>query len=324
MIIEKPRKLIRPIIPITAVQPYKLDTDKHPSLALMTTTLRANHRFAADSVDRGIALFGETWATEFEQVVSAMFPSAEAIAAAAKGYATFAMQSMRLQAAFEKERQYKKKTHEQASSEVYFNEKHMMQEYLPGLLLSHFLWPHHYRQLQFFDSAFVQAMRVAGATSFLEVGIGTGLYSGLLLRRLPEIKGVGLDISPSSKKFAETQMIALGVANRYHVELRDVTVTPVEPKADWLVCVEVLEHLDDPTAFLRGLRRNMAPGARAFITAALNAANADHIYLYRNSNEVLAQLIAAGFTLEQSFVGAAYKPSTPGVPVPEAAAFIVF
>ena len=309
---------------MTLMHTQKLDTAKYPNLALMTTTLRAKHRFAADSVDRGISLFGDTWAAEFEQVVSALFPNPEVLAAAVKGYATFAMQSMRLQVVFERERQYKAKTHEQASNEVYFNEMHMMQEYLPGLLLSHFLWPHHYRQLQFFDSAFVQAMRVAGATSFMEVGIGTGLYSGLLLRKLSSIKGTGIDISPSSKKFTEAQMLALGVASRYHVELRDITSIPIKPRADWLVCVEVLEHLDDPVAFLRGLRRNMAPGARAFITAALNAAHADHIYLYRNSNEVLAHLVDAGFTLEQSFVGAAYKPASPGMPVPEAAAFIVY
>ena len=303
---------------------YKLDRAKFSGLAQVASTLHVNHRFAADIVDRGAALFGEKWAIEFEQVLSAMFPSAEALAAAAKGYATFAMHSMRLQAVFERKRQYKAKTHEQASCEVYFNEKHMMQEYLPGLLLSHFLWPHHYRQLQFFDSAFLQAMRVADATSFMEVGIGTGLYSSRLLSKLPSVKGVGLDISPSSKLFTEAQMKALGVENRYLVELRDVTAVPMEPKTNWLVCVEVLEHLDDPVAFLRGLRRNMAPGARAFITAALNAAHADHIYLYRNSDEVLAHLLEAGFALEQSFVGSAYKPSAPGVPVPEAAAFIVF
>ena len=297
---------------------------QYPHLAQMGKRFRENHRFTADIVDRGVALFGELWANEFEQVVSALFPSAEAIGAAVKGYATFAMQSMRLQAVFERERQYKAKTHKQASDEVYFNEMHMMQEYLPGLLLSHFLWPHHYRQLQFFDSAFVQTMRVARASTFMEVGIGTGLYSGQLLRKLPSIKGIGIDISPSSKKFTEAQMLALGVASRYHVELRDITSTTIEPKADWLVCVEVLEHLDDPVAFLSGLRRNMAPGARAFITAALNAAHSDHIYLYRNSNEVLTHLVDAGFTLEQSFVGAAYKPSSPSLPVPEAAAFIVF
>lgn len=296
----------------------------YPRLACLSKVFQESHRFSGGIVDRGYALFGDVWADEFEQVLRSLFPTDQAIIDAAKGYATFSMQSMRLQAAFERQGVYKEKNHQQASDEVYFNEAHMMQEYLPGLLLSHFLWPHHYRQIQFFNSAFVQAMRVADATSFMEVGIGTGLYSGLLLRALPKVRGVGLDISPSSKHFTESQLSALGVADRYNVELRDVTAEPMEPKANWLVCVEVLEHLDDPVAFLRGLRRNMAPGAKAFITAALNAAHADHIYLYRNSNEVLAHLNEAGFTLEQSFVGAAYKPSAPGVPVPEAAAFIVY
>jgi SAM-dependent methyltransferase len=302
----------------------KIFAAKYPSLALISDTFRAKHSFASASVDRCIELFGETWASEFEQVIISLFPTPEAIMAAVKGYATFAMQSMRLQATFERELKYKTKTYYQAASEVYFNEQHMMQEYLPGLLLSHFLWPHHYRQLQFFESTFVQAMRVSRATSFLEVGIGTGLYSGLLLRKLPEVSGIGLDISPSSKNFTEAQMEALGLANRYYVELQDVTSTATDFQAEWLVCVEVLEHLDDPVTFLRALRRNMVPGGRAFITAALNAAHADHIYLYRNASEVLDQLIEVGFTLEQSFVGSAYKPASPGVPVPEAAAFIVF
>jgi cyclopropane fatty-acyl-phospholipid synthase-like methyltransferase len=200
----------------------------------------------------------------------------------------------------------------------------MMGEYLPGLLLSHFLWPHHYRQLRFFDDAFVDAMRVAGASSFVEVGIGTGLYSGHVLRRLPDVRGTGYDISPFSQRFTEAQLAALGVGDRYSAELRDVTQEPTEPLAEWLVCVEVLEHLEDPVAFLRGLRATLAPGGKAFITAALNAAHADHIYLYRTAEDVLAHLVEAGFTLETSFVGAAYKPSRPGVPVPLAAAFIVY
>jgi SAM-dependent methyltransferase len=303
---------------------HKIDAGKYPRLALMSATLRTKHGFAAGSIDRCMTLFGEIWAAEFEQIINALFPTHDGLVAAIKGYATFAIQSMRLQVAFERELKYKTKTHEQAASEVYFNEQHMMQEYLPGLLLSHFLWPHHYRQLQFFESTFIQAMRVSGATSFMEVGIGTGLYSCLLLRKLPKVTGIGLDISPSSKTFTEAQVNALNLADRYHVELRDVTNTPMEPRADWLVCVEVLEHLDDPLDFLRGLRRNLAPGARAFITAAVNAAHADHIYLYRNANEILSHLVEAGFTLEQFFVGAAYKPASPSLPVPEAAAFIVY
>lgn len=303
---------------------FQIDPARHPGVAQLAAALRANHRFAAGSVERAAGLFGAPWADRFERVIGALFPAPQAVAAAVKGYARFALQSMRLQAAFERDRVYPAKTHDEASQEVYFNQRHMQEEYLPGLLLSHFLWPHHYRQLQFFDSAFVQAMRVAGATSFIEVGVGTGLYSCLLLGQLPDISGIGLDISPWSQQFTEAQVRALGMDARYRVELRDVTAEPMTPRADWLVCVEVLEHLDDPVAFLRGLRRNMAPGARAFVTAAVNAAHADHIYLYRNGDEVLAHLLEAGFALEQSFIGSAYKPSAPGVPVPEAAAFIVY
>ena len=304
--------------------PFSLDGGSHPGLAGMTEALRARHRFAAGIVDRCAALFGVRWADEFELVVGALFPTPEAVAAAVKGYAAFAMQSMRLQAAFETEREYRAKSYDQAASEVYFNEQHMMEEYLPGLLLSHFLWPHHYRQLRFFDDAFVDAMRVAGASSFIEVGIGTGLYSGLLLRRLPQVRGTGFDISPFSQRFTQAQVDALGVGDRYEIALRDVTAEPTEPRAEWLVCVEVLEHLEDPVAFLRGLRATMAPGAKAFITAAVNAAHADHIYLYRTADDVLDHLLEAGFTLEQSFAGAAYAPPAPGVPVPLAAAFIVY
>ncbi|MGE3853037.1 MAG: hypothetical protein AB7K09_14940, partial [Planctomycetota bacterium] len=90
-----------------------------------------------------------------------------------------------------------------------------------------------------------------------------------------------------------------------------------------LVCVEVLEHLEQPVAFLKVLRASLAPGGKAFITAALNAAHTDHIYLYRNREEVWEHLRAAGFTLEQSFVAAAYAPPGPDVPVPLAAAFVV-
>jgi hypothetical protein len=74
------------------------------------------------------------------------------------------------------------------------------------------------------------------------------------------------------------------------------------------MCIEVLEHLEDPPEIICALRRLLAPGGRAFITAAVNAAHADHIYFYRSAADVEAQLIEAGFAIEQAFVGVAYKP----------------
>ncbi|WP_448614101.1 SAM-dependent methyltransferase [Modestobacter sp. URMC 112] len=308
----------------TLSRTVSLDRGSHPALADLADALRTGHRFAADIVDRSALLFGERWADEFELVLGAVFPTREAVAAAAQGYAAFALRSMRLQAEFVSEGRYRPRTHAEAAEEVYLDEQHMMGEYLPGLLLSHFLWPHHHRQLRFFETAFVDAMRVAGATSFVEVGTGTGLYSGLLLRRLPQVRGTGFDISPSSQRFTGALLDALGVGDRYEVQLRDVAEEPPGRTTEWLVCVEVLEHLEDPVAFLRALRATVGPGGRAFVTAAVNAAHADHIHLYRSADEVLEHLVAAGFTLEQSFVGAAYEAPAPGVPVPQAAAFIVY
>ncbi|MBV9486201.1 MAG: class I SAM-dependent methyltransferase, partial [Frankiaceae bacterium] len=173
-----------------------------------------------------------------------------------------------------------------------------------------------------FDSAFVAEMRVAQASHFIEVGCGTGFYSRRLLQQLPDIRGVGYEISPASKAFTEGQVAAFGFADRYEVLLQDIADRDMA-STQWLVCVEVLEHLEDPVAFLRLLRASLAPGGKAFITAALNAPHVDHIYLYVQSAEVEAQLEAAGFTLEQTFVGVAHPPRAPGLPVPLVAAYIV-
>ncbi|MBP7650300.1 MAG: class I SAM-dependent methyltransferase [Phenylobacterium sp.] len=303
-------------------QTFEITAQGHPRLSRMRGIFAEQYRFSRDLVDRAAMAFGKPWADEAEKTLQVLFSDDEALALAVKGYSAFALDSMRRQARFEKDLAYPAKTYEEAAREVYFNDDHMMGVYLPGLLLSHFLWPHHYRQLEFFDTAFVAPMRAAGGDRFVEVGVGTGLYSRRLLQALPGATGHGLDISPASQAYANRHLSAFGFGDRYQVHLRDVA-EEAEASASWLVCVEVLEHLEDPVTFLQTLRRTLAPGGRAFITAALDAANADHIYLYRTSEQVQAHLEAAGFALEQAFLGAAYKPVRAGAPVPLAAAFVV-
>ena len=293
-----------------------------PRLGHLQKILEKKHRVSNALIGRALNAFGGDWAFDFEDTLAALCPDHDTLEAAAKGYSAFAFGSMRRQKAFELTREYPHKTYAEAAGEVYFNADHMMREYLPGLLLSHFLWPHHYRQLLFFDIAFVGAMRLSAQPQFAEVGVGTAVYSRRLLARLPQSIGNGYDISPSSCHFARQHIEAAGMQARYTMNEQDILVHPIAP-VPWMVCVEVLEHLEKPVEFLKALRSGLAQGGKAFITAALNAAHTDHIYLYRNSEEVLEHLCAAGFTLEQSFVAAAYVPPGPGVPVPLAAAFVV-
>jgi SAM-dependent methyltransferase len=294
-----------------------------PTLAKLQALFDQKYRLSRALIGRSVASFGPNWATDFEGVIASLCPDDASLDAALKGYAAFALDSMRRQKAFEQAREYPNKTYAEAAGEVYFNEAHMMREYLPGLLLSHFLWPHHYRQLQFFDAAFLAPMALSAHAHFAEVGVGTAVYSRRILLRLPDARGAGYDISPSSCAFAVRHLDAAGAGDRFTMRQQDILAEPIEP-VHWLVCVEVLEHLEQPVEFLRGLRRGLIPGGKAFITAALNAAHADHIYLYRDAEEVWRHLEEAGFRLEQSFVAAAYAPPDPGVPVPLAAAFVVY
>lgn len=294
-----------------------------PTLTRLERIFEQKHRLARPLIARAAASFGAPWVADFEAILSTLFGTPGALELAAQGYASFAFDTLRRQKAFEASGEYPHKTYAQAAQEVYFNAEHMTREYLPGLLLSHYLWPHHYRQLSFFDTAFLAPMRLAGDPQrFAEVGVGTGVYSGRILRALQQARGIGYDISPSSCAYATTHVHAIGAAGRYEMREQDIVGQPVQPVA-WLVCVEVLEHLEKPLEFLRALRAALAPGGRAFITAALNAAHADHIYLYRTAEEVWQQLLQAGFVLEQSFTAAAYAPPVPGLPVPLAAAFVV-
>jgi hypothetical protein len=299
-----------------------IDEQAAPALNRARALLAERHRFSKDIVDRAALAFGAPWVAACEATLLTVFGAPEALELALKGYSAFALDALRRQKRFEADPVYPRKTHQEASEEVYLNTDFMMNQYLPGLLLSHFFWPHHFRQLNFFTKFFVESLGLNGATGFAEVGIGTGLYSRMLLQQLPGLRGKGFDISPASKAFTENHLRAFGLSGRYEVQLRDVVADPIEPVEN-LVCVEVLEHLENPPAFLHALRTGLAPGGKAFITAALDAPNADHIYLYRKPEQVLEHLAGAGFTLEQSWIGAAYAPSGPGLPVPLAAAFIV-
>jgi SAM-dependent methyltransferase len=281
---------------------------------------RLHSQFQSTSLFKDVVrkgrLFGNVWEMEVDETISHLFPTDEKLAAAVKGYEQFALEIMRLQIDFAKTGEYAPQTYSEADAAVYQNTDFMTNTYLPGLLLAWFLWPHHYRQVQFFK-AFVRDMARSGASKFYEVATGTGLYSRLALQGAQSTVGVGFDISPASCTFTDNHVRAFRLGQRYEMKLQNVLEDEPEP-VNWLICCELIEHFADPMVVLRALRK-LNPHGKTFIATALNAPNMDHLYNFTTPDSILTMLHEAGFHVLQMEFNAAYPAVTP----PQVAAFVV-
>jgi 2-polyprenyl-3-methyl-5-hydroxy-6-metoxy-1,4-benzoquinol methylase len=298
--------------------------DQYPYVGTVSTTLRSEAPYLQGVIAKQHALFGDTWLREFEDDLAICFAqNREALREATRGYIKFALDGMLLQKRFDKTKRYEPKGFEQAAAEVYSNEQYMHTLYLPGIYLSHFLWRHHYLQYKRFKETFLPLVLKHGGRHFYDVGVGTGFYSREMLRSVPYLTGEGFDLSQHSLKYTQNMISAFGLASRYDGHLRNILSEPVPPTAPFIVNVEVLEHLEDPVAFLTGLSRMLEPGGFGMITAAVTAPNADHIYLYNSVDDVVAHIKASGLKVIDACEDAAYQPRKPHESVPRNASVIV-
>ncbi len=300
------------------------DLSAYPHVARVSDVFSTSFPYFKSTIPRQCETFGTSWLEHFEREMTVMFgENWPRFDAAATGYGRFALDSMKLQKRFDKTRCYDNKTYAEASSEVYQNRAYMFDLYLPGILLSHFLWRHHYKQHVFFVEKFLPRVRALGGDLFYDVGVGTGFYSKEMLQATHAMHGQGFDLSPFSLEFTGNTLRAFGLMDRYKLNKRDIIADPVSPPAPFVLSIEVLEHLEDPQSFLDALARMLAPGGFGLISAALTAPNADHIYLYNEPGEVIGQMEKAGFKIVDFIHDAAYEPRKPSDSVPRNVAVIV-
>jgi SAM-dependent methyltransferase len=256
--------------------------------------------FFADIWERSRNEFGDPWVKEIVDNVVKVFGSLEntdSWEGAIRGYAEFALDAMRNQKFFEANGHYRWSTLKEIQGRYYDNEDHMMKGYLPGMYLSHYLWPHHFKLLEFFRKEVLSGLAPPPAL-FYDVGIGSGMYSREVLRGVPNVRGVGFDVSPYSVEFTSNVLQAYGLQDRYEFVLGDIFTSELPWKtADLVVSQEVLEHLEEPERFTRILYRLTKAGGKAYITAAVNAGHSDHIYLFRSPEEVKTLLTKVGWKI---------------------------
>jgi len=90
--------------------------------------------------------------------------------------------------------------------------------------------------------------------SALDVGCGAGLLSEPLARLGARVTGI--DAAPEVIAVARDHAAAMGL----QIDYRATDVLEVEGQFDLITCMEVIEHVGEPAAFLQALAKRLAPG----------------------------------------------------------------
>ena len=90
--------------------------------------------------------------------------------------------------------------------------------------------------------------------SAMDVGCGAGLLSESLARLGAKVTGI--DAAPEVIAVAQDHARAMGLA----IDYRAADVLDVAGQFDLITCMEVIEHVAEPQAFLNALAMRLAPG----------------------------------------------------------------
>ena len=148
-------------------------------------------------------------------------------------------------------------------------------------------------------AAYAYAIRNAGAGQLLDLGCGTGYGTAELADALgSDVLVIGLDrIAPSASSRRAN-------ASFLRADLRD---TPLAPDSfDTIVSFQVIEHLEDPSAYLAAIARLLRSDGTAHLTTpnvlTSDAANPWHVHEYE-ANELRAKLLEHFEEVEMLGVG---------------------
>ena len=128
------------------------------------------------------------------------------------------------------------------------------------------------RQAAFAEQSIYRNIDFSNCKNILEVGVGVGAQTEILLRRFPHLKITGIDQNENQLASAKEFLAKIPYANgRYDLQKMDATSMDFESDTfDGAFLCWVLEHIPDPTSVLSEVRRVLKTGSRVVITEVMN------------------------------------------------------
>jgi len=128
---------------------------------------------------------------------------------------------------------------------------------------------------------FIATRTTLPGSRILDVGCGGGLLAEALTRRGAQVTGI--DLAPAMIDTARLHAAQSGLSIDYRVA--DAALLS-DPPFDAVCCMEMLEHVADPAAFLGILARRLRPGGSLFVST-----------LNRNLKSFLLAIVGAEYVL---------------------------
>ena len=290
--------------------------DQTEEIIVMLESALANYENVNKQYLKMYGKYGNIWRDEFCTILNMILTSnsKDNLDIIINNYVTYCEGIVKLQLKFEVEGIYPRNEFDKIANAIYLNSNYMKSVYYPFLIVSHFLWEHQYRNQVWFKQLFTKFSLNKSTVQLADIGVGTGIFSRIAGNTTKNIIISGFDISSEAHFFAK-----LFLNGSKETIYREEGLFPGTPgnSYDWITCIELVEHLENPIELLEEIRKNLKVDGVCFLTAALNAPHEDHIFLYKSATDFKIQIETVGLKVldMKEFIAPGYfgKASPPSL-----------
>jgi|SRR5208283_1535965 len=241
----------------------------------------------------------------------------------AHGYMAIVVDVNRCQAEYTRRGRYQFSTYAEVFAQTY-GDAEFMAEYHWGVYVATFAWEHHLRVYDFFMRYFVDPLSENGTGHrLLDLGCGSGIWSILALSHLEGWDSTLVDISSATVEMTRRTLRSAGVDPRADLRQADALQFHEDKSFNAAISSCLLEHLEEPKRLLDNISASLGERGLAFVSAALTAAQTDHIREFRRESEVVNLAEQAGFRVVASYSSAPRKTPADAVFLPRTMALVL-